>query len=210
MTKVFSALAVSVDGYITGAHPSPEQPLGVGGARLFDWYTSGDTPSRIFEGFQLWPASAAVFDAAAERAGAVIAGRKTYDDSRGWDGGGPHPTAPLFVLSHRPPPGPPVSSDGQVFITTGIADAVSAARQAAAAAGKDVGLMGSGMVAAALQAGLLDEVILHQVPVLLGGGTPYFHGLASSVPLTPLEVVDAPGVTHLRFAVDRVTGDGRP
>jgi len=99
------------------------------------------------------------------------------------------------------------ASDGQVFITTGIADAVSAARQAAA--GKDVALMGSGMVAAALQAGLLDEVILHQVPVLLGGGTPYFHDLASSVPLTPLEVVNAPGVTHLRFAVARVTGDGR-
>jgi len=196
MTKVFSALAVSIDGYITGPHPSPEQPLGIGGAQLFDWYTEGDTPSRIFEGFQLWPASAAVFDAAAERVGAVISGRKTYDDSRGWDGGGPHPTAPLFVLSHRPPPGPPVSSDEQVFITTGIADAVSVARQAAAAAGRDVGLMGSGVVAA----GLLDEEILHQVPVLLGGGTPYFHDLASSVPLTPLEVVDAPGVTHLRFA----------
>ena len=65
------------------------------------------------------------------------------------------------------------------------------------------------MVAAALQAGLLDEVILHQVPVLLSGGTPYFHGLASSVPLTLLEVVDAPGVTHLRFAVAWVTGNGR-
>jgi dihydrofolate reductase len=192
-----------------GAASRPEQPLGVGGARLFDWYTNGDTPSRIFEGFRLCPASAAVFDAAAERVGAVISGRKTYDDSRGWDGGGPHPTAPLFVLSHRPPPGPPVSSDGQVFITTGIADAVSVARQAAAAAGKDVCLMGSGVVAAALQAGLLDEVILHQVPVLLSGGTPYFHGLASSVPLTLLEVVDAPGVTHLRFTVARVTGNGR-
>jgi hypothetical protein len=91
MTKVFSALAVSVDGYITGPHPSPEQPLGVGGARLFDWYTDVDTPSRIFDGFRLWPASAAVFDAAAERVGAVVSGRKTYDDSRGWHGGGATP-----------------------------------------------------------------------------------------------------------------------
>jgi hypothetical protein len=92
--------------------------LGVGGARLFDWYTNGDTPSRTFPGFRLSPASAAVFDAAAERAGAVISGRKTYDDSRGWDGGGPHPAAPLFVLYHRPPPAPPVSSHEQVFITS--------------------------------------------------------------------------------------------
>jgi dihydrofolate reductase len=201
MTKVFTALAVSVDGYITGPHPSPQQPLGVGGERLFDWYTSGDTPSRSFTGFRLWPASAAVFGAVAARCGAIIAGRKTYDDAGGWGGGGPHPSAPLFVLSHRPPPAPPVSSQQQTFIAAGIADAISAARQAAD--GKDVALMGSGMVTAALRAGLLDEVILHQVPVLLGGGVRFFGDLAGSVPLTPLEVVAAPDVTHLRFAVAR-------
>jgi dihydrofolate reductase len=201
MTKVFSALSVSADGYITGPHPSPEQPLGTGGGRLFDWYGDGDTPSRLFPGFRLWPASARVFDEVAERVGATIAGRKTYDDSGGWGGGGPHPTAPLFVLSHRAAPGAAVSSPGQTFITTGIADAITAAQ--AAAAGKDVALMGSGVVAAALNAGLLDEVVLHQVPVLLGGGVPFFHDLARRVPLTLLEVVAAPGVTHLHFAVDR-------
>lgn len=201
MTKVFSALAVSVDGYITGPHPSPEQPLGAGGGRLFDWYGDGDTPSRVFPSFRLWPASARVFDAVAGRVGAVIAGRKTYDDSGGWGGGGPHPAAPLFVLSHRPLPAPPVSSPEQTFITTGIADAITAAQ--AAAAGKDVALMGSGVVTAALQAGLLDEVVLHQVPVLLGGGVAFFHDLAGRISLTLLEVVAAPGVTHLRFAVDR-------
>jgi dihydrofolate reductase len=107
------------------------------------------------------------------------------------------------VLSHRPPPAPPVSSPEQTFIATGIADAITAAR--AAAGGKDVALMGSGVVAVGLQAGLLDEVVLHQVPVLLGGGVPYFHDLAGRVPLTLLEVVAAPGVTHLHFAVDRLT-----
>ena len=76
-------------------------------------------------------------------------------------------------------------------------------RPARVAASKDVALMGSGTVAAALHADLLDEVILHQVPVLLGGGTPYFHDLPGTVPLTLLEVVPAPGVTHLRFAVDQ-------
>jgi dihydrofolate reductase len=201
MTKVFSALAVSVDGYITGPDPSPEQSLGAGGGRLFDWYGDGDTPSRVFPGFRLWPASARVFDAVAGRVGATIAGRKTYDDSGGWGGGGPHPAAPLFVLSHRPPPAAPASSPGQTFISTGIADAITAAQ--AAAAGNDVALMGSGVVAAALQAGLLDEVVLHQVPVLLGGGVPFFHDLPGRVPLTLLEVVAAPGVTHLRFAVNR-------
>jgi len=201
VTKVFSALAVSADGYITGPDPTPDRGLGAGGDRLFEWYFDGDTPSRIFSGFQMWPASAAVFDAAAERVGAVVAGRKAYDDSGGWEGAGPHPVAPLFVLSHRPPPAPPVSSDAQTFISGEIADAIGAARKAAAE--KDVCLMGSVVIAAALEAGLVDEVILHQVPVLLGGGTPYFRDLPGSVSLTSLEVVPAPGVTHLRFAVDR-------
>jgi dihydrofolate reductase len=202
MAKVFTALAVSVDGYITGPDPSPEQPLGTGGGRLFDWYTGGDTPSRTFSGFRLSAPSAQVFDAVAGRCGAVVAGRKTYDDSGGWRGGGPHPEAPLFVLSHRPPPAPPVSSPRQTFISSGIADVIAAARQAAPP-GKDVALMGSGMIAAALRAGLLDEAILHQVPILLGGGTPFFRELPASVQLTLVEVVPAPDVTHLRFAVTR-------
>jgi hypothetical protein len=56
---------------------------------------------------------------------------------------------------------------------------------------------------------LSRQVRLHTKAVRLSVGTPYFHGLASSVPLTLLEVVDAPGVTQLRFAVARVTGHGR-
>jgi dihydrofolate reductase len=202
MTKVFAALSVSVDGYITGPDPGPDQALGNDGGQLFDWYFGGTTPSKVFDGFRLSPASAEVFDGEAARVGATIAGRKTYDDSAGWGGGGPHPTAPLFVLSHRAPPGPPASSDQQTFITSGIEDAVTAARQVAGP-DKDVALMGSGPVAAALRSGLLDEVILHVVPVLLGGGTRFFDELPASVSLTRLEVVAAPETTHLRYAVER-------
>ncbi len=53
MSAVFTALATSVDGYITGPDPSPDQALGRGGGVLFDWYFNGDTPSRQFDGFQL-------------------------------------------------------------------------------------------------------------------------------------------------------------
>ena len=105
MSKVFAALAVSADGYITGRDPGAGRGLG-DGTMLFDWYFDGDTAS--------------------------LAGRSTYDDS-GWiNGGTPHPTAPLIVLSHRPVPG---MGERQTLITT-----------------------------AALAAGLVDEVILHQVP----------------------------------------------
>lgn len=198
MSKVLSALSVSVDGYITGRDPGPGRGLGDGGA-LFDWYFDGDVPSQVFDGFRLSEPSARFFDAAAGRVGATIAGRTTYEDSgRFGDDGAPHPTAPLFVLSHRPAP---QMGGRQRLITTGLADAVAAARDAAA--GKDVALMGGVLVTEALAAGLVDELILHQVPVLLGSGRPYFHSLPEHIQLQLLEAVPAPGVTHLRYEVVR-------
>lgn len=198
MSKVFSALAVSVDGYITGRDPGPGRGLGDGGM-LFDWYSDGDVPSRVFDGFKLSEPSARFFDAVAGRIGASIAGRTTYEDSnRFGDDGAPHPAAPLFVLSHRPAP---QMAGRQTLITTGLADAVAAAREAAD--GKDVALMGGVLVTEALEAGLVDELILHQVPVLLGAGRPYFHSLPEHVQLRLLEAVPAPGVTHLHYEVVR-------
>jgi dihydrofolate reductase len=197
MSKVFVALAVSVDGYITGRDPGAGRGLG-DGTMLFDWYFDGDTASEVFDGFRLSEPSARVFDAIAGRVGASLAGRNTYDDS-GWiHGGTPHPTAPLFVLSRRPVPG---MGGRQRLITTGIEDAVAAARDAAG--GKDVALMGGGVTTAALAAGLVDEVILHQVPVLLGAGRSFFQELPAHVGLRLLEAVPAPGVTHLHYEVTR-------
>ena len=89
----------------------------------------------------------------------------------------------------------------QTLVTTGIEDAIAAAR--AAAGDKDVGLMGGSLVTDALKAGLADELILHQVPILLGGGRSFFHELPEHVRLRLLEVVPAPGVTHLRYEVVR-------
>lgn len=198
MSKVLSALSVSVDGYITGRAPGPGRGLGDGGT-LFDWYFDGDVPSRVFDGFRLSEPSARFFDAAAGRVGASIAGRTTYEDSnRFGDDGAPHPTAPLFVLSHRPAP---QMAGRQTLITTGIADAVAAAREAAG--DKDVALMGGVLVTEALKVGLVDELVLHQVPVLLGAGRPYFHGLPEHIRLRLLEAVPAPGVTHLHYEVVR-------
>jgi dihydrofolate reductase len=197
MSKVFSAHAVSVDGYITGGDPGPGRGLGDGGT-LFDWYGAGDTPSQVFDGFMLGEASVRVFDALAGRVGAVVAGRNTYEDSDRFGGGGPHPTARLVVLSHRPAP---EMTDRQTLVTTGIEEAVAAARQLAG--DRDVGLMGGGVVTAALKAGLVDELVLHQVPVLLGGGRPYFQSLPEHVRLRLVEAVPASGVTHLHYAVER-------
>ncbi|BCK52984.1 dihydrofolate reductase family protein [Nocardia wallacei] len=197
MGKVISAHAVSVDGYITGRDPGPGRGLGDGGM-LFDWYFDGDTPSRVFDGFRLSTASARVFDDLAGRIGAIVAGRRTYVDSDGFSGGSPHPTAPLFVLAHERPV---AASARQTVVTTGIEDAVAAAREAAGDG--HVGLMGGAVATAALRAGLVDEVVLHQVPILLGGGRPFFHTLPEHIRLRLVEAVPAPGVTHLRYEVRR-------
>ncbi len=196
MSKVFTAHAVSVDGYITGRDPGAGRGLG-DGTMLFDWYSGGDTPSRVFGGFRLSEPSARVFDELADRVGAVVAGRNTYEDSGHFGGGSPHPSAPLFLLSHRPAP---ELTERQTLVTD-IEQAIAAAREAAG--NRDVGLMGGGVVTSALIAGLIDEVILHQVPILLGGGRPFFQALPGHVRLRLLEVVAAPGVTHLRYAVEK-------
>jgi dihydrofolate reductase len=201
MSKVFCAHSVSVDGYISGRTPDGDKEFGRGlgdAPMLFDWYFDGDTPSQAFGGFKLSEPSARFFDAIAARVGATVAGRTTYEHSGHWGGGGPHPTAPLFVLSHRPAP---EISERQTLITAGIEDAIAAAR--ATAGDKDVALMGGGVLASALEAGLVDEVILHQVPVLLGAGRSYFHGLPGHLRLRLLEVIPAPGVTHLHYQVVR-------
>ncbi|HEU5472327.1 MAG TPA: dihydrofolate reductase family protein [Actinophytocola sp.] len=201
MSKVFTAHAVSVDGYISGRTPDGGKEFGSGlgdAPMLFDWYFDGDTQSQMFDGFKLSAPSARVFDGIAARVGAAVAGRTTYEHSSHWGGGSPHPTAPLFVLSHRSAPG--ISAD-QTLVTTGVEDAIAAAREAAG--DKDVALMGGGLVTEALKAGLVDEVILHQVPVLLGGGRSFFRELPEHVRFRLLAAVPAPGVTHLHYEVVR-------
>jgi dihydrofolate reductase len=196
MSKVISGHAVSVDGYVTGRDPGTGRGLG-DATMLFDWYFDGDTPSQVFDGFKLSEPSARVFDSLAGRLGAIVAGRNTYEDSDRFGGGSPHPTAPLFLVSSRPAP---ELTERQTLATT-IEDAIAAAREVAG--DKDIGIMGGGALTAALRAGLVDEVVLHQVPILLGGGRPFFQALPEHVRLRLVEAVPAPGVTHLHYEIER-------
>ena len=200
MSKVISAHAVSVDGYISGRTPGGAEEFGRGlgdAGMLFDWYMNGDTPSQEFSGFKLSEASARFFDTLSARVGVTVAGRTTYEHSSAFGGGGPHPTAPLIVLSHRPVP---ELSSKQTLATT-IEDAIAAARKVAD--GKDISLMGGGALTSALAADLVDEIVLHQVPVLLGGGRSFFQEVPKHVNLRLLEAIPAPGVTHLHYEVIR-------
>lgn len=198
--KVAAAVAVSLDGFIAGPGASPAEALGLAGDRLFTWFYDGDTPGRFYPWMKMSAASAAAFDGFIARIGAVISGRRTYDVTNGWDGEGEVPGAPLFVVTHHVPDQVPPADPPYTFVTDGIASAV---RQAlAAAAGRDVRLMGASIVQQCLRSGLLDELTIELVPTLLGRGVRLLDGLEpGTAALQVARVIDAPGVTHLTYQI---------
>ncbi len=200
MSRVLTALSTSLDGFIAGADDSPEQGLGVGGEALFKWLFDGDTPGREYPDFKMSATSAKFFNEAVDRVGAGVTGRRTYDNSHAWDGKGPVPGRPLFVMTHSVPENVPEGDPPYTFVTDGIESAVEQAK--AAANGRDVFLQGASIVQQGLRARLLDELHIHLVPVVLGRGVRLLDGLdAGSVELELTGVIDAPGVTHLSYRV---------
>jgi len=80
----------------------------------------------------------------------------------------------------------------------------STMRQAKAAAGNRIVLVhGAYTAQKALEAGVLDELQIHQIPVLFGGGRRLFDVLPSRVELDIVRVIDTPTATHLRYRVRR-------
>jgi dihydrofolate reductase len=193
--KVCTGASMSLDGYVSG-------PGETGFEHLFAWYGNGDVEVPTGNPQMTWQMTEASAkhqrDFTAEL-GALVVGRKLFDFTNGW--GGMHPLeVPTVVLTHNPPTG---YEDNKwfEFVTDGIASAIT--RAAELAGGKNVGL-NSGVVASqALDAGLLDEVWIDLVPVLLGGGTPFFSSLGvKPVELDgPLQSVQGNRVTHLRYQV---------
>jgi dihydrofolate reductase len=207
MTTITTAHSMSLDGFIAGAGESedmhasdPMRRHGTGGDRLFDWLTAGDTPSRVNPSFKMSAASAKFFDEGVAACGAVVTGRRTYDVSGAWGGRGPMPGLPLFVITHRPPDAVPPSDPPYTYVTDGIESGVAQAQ--AAAAGKNVVVMGASIVQQCITAGLLDELVINLVPVVLGRGVRLLDDLDSGeVEFNLVEVVDAPEVTHLTYRV---------
>jgi dihydrofolate reductase len=130
--------------------------------------------------------------------GAVLAGRNTVEQADHW-GGDHHDGVPIFVPSHRPP-GPSAAKYPLVtYVTDGIASAMAQAKSAAGDA--NVLVHGAYTAQTALEAGVLDEIQIHQVPVLFGGGRRLFELLPERVELEIVRVIDTPEATHIRYSV---------
>ena len=211
MSKVRVHISTSLDGYVAGPNQSMEEPLGEGGEHLHDWLVALKEwrEASGMEGGEENANSAVVREAFAN-VGAEIMGRGKFgppsrgpwgDDAwQGWWGDDPPFHKPVFVLTHHTR-GPLTLSDTTfTFWTDGIESALERAREAAR--DRDVFIGGGAKtINEYLAAGLVDELELHVVPILLGGGARLFDGVGPDVRLEPLRVVEAPGVTHLKYRV---------
>lgn len=211
MAKLRFEVAMSLDGFMAGPNQSEENPLGEGGGQLHEWAFALEAFRKPhgMEGGEV-NASTKVIEESLENIGATVMGRNMFGGHGAWDehpwdgwwGDEPPYHHPVFVVTHHPRE--PLVKDGGTtftFVTDGIESALEQAF--AAAGGQDVSLGGGANVAQqCLNAGLLDEIRIHLVPVLLGDGERVLDNLGGAdVALEPIHVIEAPGVTHLAYRV---------
>jgi dihydrofolate reductase len=183
MGKVLWHTMMSLDGFVAGPNDDMQWVFGVDGG-----------PSRTVE-------------EVLRSTGALLVGRRTQDvEDRlqpGFYGGAFR--GPFFVLRHDPPREPPVVKGvtGE-FVDVGIEEAVKLAQSAAE--GGDVVVLGANIAKQCLEAGLLDEIIVHVAPVLVGDGVRLFdRSGGAAVKLTPISSADEGGVTVLRYSLGHVS-----
>jgi dihydrofolate reductase len=210
MARLILDISMSLDGFIAGPNQTLEQPLGEGGERLHEWVirlaswrerhglSGGETGADdefVAEGIRA--------------TGAVVMGRRMFSGGEGpweddpnadaWWGDDPPFHVPVFVLTHHARE--TVNKQGGTsftFVTDGIEAALEQAR--AAAGDKEVALAGgANVVQQYLKAGLLDELQIHVVPVLLGGGVSLFDRVDDPVELEATRLIQSPSVTHLSY-----------
>ena len=212
MSELRLSITMSLDGYVAGPDQSEENPLGVGGMELHEWFF----PLKAFremhgdEGGETNVNSSVVEERRAN-IGATIMGRNMFGGSsgpwgedpwRGWWGEDPPYHHPVFVLTHHARE--PLKMEGATtfhFVTDGIESALAQAKDAAQ--GRDIWLAGgASVVNQFLAAGLVDEIDISIAPVIIAGGERLFQGLQrGALKLKQIRVIDAPSVTHIKYKV---------
>ncbi|WP_329051284.1 dihydrofolate reductase family protein [Amycolatopsis sp. NBC_01488] len=212
MTKVTAQMSVSLDGYYAGPRHDGQggwmdSAEAAGFFRVTRWLIDAMAwRERIgFAGGER-DTNSDIIAETFEAAGAYVMGRRMFEGGEVPWGDEPPFRAPVFVVTHRPRQ--KLARRGGTsftFVTDGVADAIEQAR--AVANGKNVAIAGGGdLVRQVLEEGLLDELELHVVPVVLGGGMRLLEpdlGLDAkeAIELTPTRVVPTPQVTHTRYTV---------
>jgi dihydrofolate reductase len=192
MQKVSSEISMSLDGFITDPDASVGSPLeGNDPGRLHDWRFDARTDT-----------DAAIVDEIYASTGAVLIGKRMFDVGfEPW--GDPPPFGmPVFIVTHEEREALPMQGGTTyTFVKAGIEAALDRAR--AAAGDKDVGIWGGAtIIRQYLKVGLLDELQIHLIPLLLGGGIRLFEDLDTrGIELRKKGSIETPSATHLRFDV---------
>ena len=210
MRKVKADISCSLDGYVAGPNQTVDSPLGDGGERLHEWVIALKVwrEAHGMEGGEE-NVSNTVLDEAIENVGAEIMGRGKFgppsagewgdDPWQGWWGDEPPFHKPVFVLTNHEREPLTLADTTFTFVTDGIESALAQAREAAGEQDVFIG-GGADVINQYMRAGLLDELELHLVPIILGGGSRLFDGVRQTN-LELIRVVDAPGVTHLKYRI---------
>jgi dihydrofolate reductase len=213
MGKVFADISMSLDGFVAGPKPTLKEPLGKGGEQLHEWVTklAAWRKAHSLSGGEANPDSKVIEEILA-RTGAVIMGRKMFSGGKGpwqddpnadgWWGDNPPFHIPVFILTHHKRE--TVKKEGGTtftFVTDGIESALSQAK--AAAKNKDVQIAGGAKaIQQFIKAGHVNELQIHVVPVLLGGGTRLLEDLGNAK-LEKTRVIDSPLVTHIKLVIKK-------
>jgi dihydrofolate reductase len=201
MSASVLSMSMSLDGYIAAPNDGPGNPGGDGFMRLHEWY---GFPEDEPPGPNARPGSpdgaGAPFLEEGRATGAVLSGRRTVEQAGHW-GGDHHDGVPIFVPSHRPPDPSVAAYPLVTYVRDGIVSAMALAK--AAAGGRNVLVHGAYTAQRALEAGVLDELQIAQIPVLLGAGRRLFEVLPSRIELEIVRVIDTPEATHIRYRVRR-------
>jgi len=189
MSKSVLYMSMSVDGFIAGPHDQPSNPGGDDFMRLHEWFGDFSRPSgpvgELFDEMHAY--------------GAILAGRRTVEQVDHW--GGDRNGVRIFVPSHRPPDPSVAKYPLVTYVSDGIESAMAQAK--AAAGERDVLVHGGYTAQKALAAGVLDELQIHQIPVLFGSGRRLFETLPNRIELEIVRVIDTPDATHIRYRVRR-------
>ncbi len=211
MPKTKAQIAVSLDGYMAGPNQSEENPLGEGGEGLHGWIfklASFRSEHGMGDGGETGVSDDVVRETR-QNIGAVVMGRNMFgpvrgawpdEDWKGWWGDDPPFHCPVYVLTHHQRD-PFELENGNTFhfVTEGLEKAMAEAREAADDQDVSIG-GGASTLQQAIAAGYLDEVVVHQVPILLGGGERLFDHLAAGAAEVELtDVVEGAEALHLTY-----------
>jgi dihydrofolate reductase len=213
MTKLTVDISMSLDGFIAGPNQTLEDPLGRDGNLLHEWAFSA-TAWRESHGLSGGESNrdSEVIEEHLSRTGATVMGRRMFSggegpwehdpNANGWWGDEPPFHHPVFVLTHHHrDPQPMLGGTTFTFVTEGVETALAMARREAG--DKNVAVAGGAKaVQQYLNSGLLDEIQIHLVPVLLGGGVRLLDNVERDrARLECIRVVESPTVTHIKYRV---------